>query len=325
MQRVFFHLLGTLALVPGSWLVHAQEYPSKTINLVVPAAPGGSLDALARLLADAMGKVLKQQIVVENIGGAGTTIGTARVARSPGDGYTILINNVGQSIVPSLYRQLPYNVITDFEPIGLVADLPMSVVARKDLPAKDFKEMLAYIKTRKEKVSWANAGLGSSTHLCGLLFMNAIGIDLTAVPYKGGGPALIDLAGGHVDFLCDMTASTLGHIKAGTIKAYGVTSKTRVASLPDVPTLNEAGLPGFEIVVWNGLWVPKGTPLPVIGKLSAALQQALTSPLIKQRFAEFGTELVPQDQATPEALRVRLKSEIDKWGPIVKKAGVYAN
>ncbi len=325
MNRVFFHLLGTLALVLGSGLVHAQEYPSKPINLIVPAASGGSIDALARLLAEVMGKSLRQPIVVVNMGGAGGTIGAARVVKSPNDGYTILLNNVSQAISALLYRQIPYNVITDFEPIGLIVDLPMTIVARKDLPAKDFKEMLAYIKARKEKVTWANAGLGSSTYLCGLLFMNSIGMDLTTVPHKGGGPALINLSGGHVDFLCDMTASTLEHIKAGTIKVYGVTTKTRLASLPDVPTLHEAGLPGFEVTVWNGMWVPKGTPLPVINKLSAALQQALASPLINERFADFGTKPVAQDQATPEALRVRLKSEIEKWRPIVTKAGIYAN
>ena len=322
MKRAFFHLLGALLL--GGGLVHAQEYPSKPITFVT-SAPGGSVDTVTRLLAEVMGKSLKQAILVVNTGGAGGTIGAARVANSPHDGYTVLVSNMSFSIAPSLYRQIPYNVITDFEPIGLVVDVPMTIVARKDLPAKDFKEMLAYIKAGKENVRWASAGLGSSTDLCGLLFMNAIGIDLLNVPYKGGGPAILGLAGGHVDFLCDSTASTLAHIKAGTLKVYGVTSKTRVASLPDIPTLNEAGLAGFEIVVWHGLWTSKGTPLPIIDKLSAALRQALASPLIKERFAELGTEPVPPELATPEALRVRLKSEMDKWRPIVTKAGVYAN
>ncbi len=324
MKRMSFHMLGTLTLVLASGLVYAQEYPSKPITFVT-SAPGGSVDTITRLLAEVMGKSLKQPIVVVNTGGAGGTIGAARVANSPHDGYTVLVSNMSFSIAPSLYRQIPYNVITDFEPIGLVVDVPMTIVSRKDLPAKDFKEMLAYVKTGKEKIRWASAGLGSSTDLCGLLFKNAIGVDLMNVPYRGGGPAILGLAGGHVDFLCDSTASTLTHIKAGTLKVYGVTSKTRVASLPDIPTLNEAGFPGFEIVVWHGLWTSKGTPLPVINKLSTALQEALTSPLIKGRFAELGTEPVPQDLATPEALRVRLKSEMDKWRPIVTKAGIYAN
>jgi len=325
MKRVFVHMLGMLALVLGSALVQAQEFPSKPINLVVTAAPGGSLDVLARLLADGMGKALKQRIIVQNIGGAGGTIGTLRVATAPHDGYTILINNLAFAIYPSLYRQLPFNVVTDFEPIGLIVDVPMTIVARKDLPAKDFKEMLGYIKTNKQKVTWANSGLGGSMYLCGLLFMNAIGTEVTSVAYKGGGPAMNDLSGGHVDFLCDSVSVTLSHIKAGNIKVYGVSSKNRVTSLPDVPTLGEVGLPSSEIVVWNGLWAPKGTPLAAIDKLSAALQQALASTLIKERFADFGSEPVAQDQATPEGLRLRLKSELDRWDPIIKKAGVYAD
>jgi len=325
MKRNLIGFLGALGFLGCTFFAYAQEYPSRPITLIAPAAAGGTTDLLSRLVAGEMGKALKQSVVVENVGGAGTTIGGARAARSPGDGYTLLFNNMGQAIIATMYRQLPYNVITDFEPIGLIADLPQTLVARKTLPAKDFQEMLAYIKTNKEQATWANAGVGSTTYLCGMLFMTAIGTDLTTISYRGTGPALIDLIAGRVDFSCGMAPATLGYIKAGAIKVYGVTSKTRVPSLPDTPTLNEAGLPGFEMVIWHGLWAPKGTPPGVINKLSIALQQALKGDLLKKRLAEFGATPVPQDQATPEALRTRLKAEVDKWAPIIKKAGVYAN
>lgn len=325
MKHRVIRYIAAAGLLACVCLAHAQEYPSKPITLIAPAAAGGTTDVLSRLVADGMGKALKQSVVVENVGGAGTTIGGARAARSPADGYTLLFNNMGQAIIATMYRQLPYNVITDFEPIGLIADLPQTLVARKTLPARDFKEMLAYINTNREKATWANAGVGSTTHLCGMLFMTAVGADLTTISYKGTGQALIDVMAGRVDFSCGMAPATLGHIKAGALKVYGVTSKSRVPSLPDVPTLNEAGLPGFEMVIWHGLWAPRGTPQAVIGKLSIALQQALTQELLKNRLAEFGAAPVAQGEATPEALRARLKAEVEKWAPIVRKAGVYAN
>jgi tripartite-type tricarboxylate transporter receptor subunit TctC len=201
----------------------------------------------------------------------------------------------------------------------------MTVVARKDFPAKDFKEMLAYIKANKAKVTYANAGVGSASHLCGMLFMSAIGTDLTTVPYKGTGPAMNDLLGGQVDFMCDQTTNTTSQLKGGKIKGYAVTSKTRVATLPDLPTLNESGLPGFEVAVWHGLYAPKGTPKQIVDTLSGALQVALKDPAVKQRFADLGTEPVAENRATPEALRAHLKAEIDRWSPIIAKAGVYAD
>jgi tripartite-type tricarboxylate transporter receptor subunit TctC len=313
-----------LILLIGSTLVYGQEYPSKTITMIVPAGPGGSLDVLGRFLAQEMGNLLKQRIIVENVAGAGSTIGTARVAKAAGDGYTILFQNVGIAIAPALYRKLTFDPINDLEPIGRVADMPMTLVARKDFPAKDLKEMLAYVKANKDKINFAHAGTGSSTHLCSMLFMSDIKTDMTMVPYKGGGPALKDLMGGQVDLFCDSTLSTLGHIKSGTIKVYAVTSATRVSSLPDVPTVKETGLVDFEMTVWMGLWASKGTPKPIIGKLSAALQDALKSPLMKQRLLEFGTEPAPQ-LANPEALRVLLQNEIKKWEPLIKKAGVHAD
>ncbi|WP_374583821.1 tripartite tricarboxylate transporter substrate binding protein BugD [Pseudoduganella sp.] len=309
----------------GASSAYAQSYPTKPITMIVPFAAGGPTDTVARLLAQSMGTKLKQQIIVENVGGAGGTIGAARAAKSAPDGYTIFLHHIGHSTAPALYRKLSYNAIDSFEPIGLVTDVPMTLVARKDFPAKDFKELLAYVKANNTKVTYANAGLGSASHLCGMLFMSAIATDLTTVPYKGTGPAMNDLLGGQVDFMCDQTTNTSSQIKGGKIKVYGVTTKKRVPSLPDVPTLNEAGLPGFEVAVWHGMYAPKGTPKPVIDSLVGALQVALKDPAVKQRFADLGTEPVEEKRATPEALRAHLKADIDRWAPIISKAGVYAD
>ena len=322
MKTTLLRSFACLALF-GSAMVHAETYPTKTITMVVPFAAGGPTDTVARLVAQSMGEKLKQQIIVENVGGAGGTIGAGRVASAAPDGYTLLLHHIGHSTAPALYRKLRYNAIDAFEPIGLITDVPMTIVARKDFPAKDFKEFLAYVKANKDKVTYANAGLGSASHLCGMLFMTAIATDLTTVPYKGTGPAMNDLLGGQVDIMCDQTTNTTSQIKGEKIKAYAVTTKTRVASLPNLPTMNEAGLPGFEVSVWHALYAPKGTPKPVVDALSSALQFALKSPTVKQRFADLGTEPVAENRATPQALRTHLKAEIDRWTPIIQKAGVY--
>ena len=303
----------------------AQEYPTKVVTMVVPFAAGGPTDTVARLVGQAMGASLKQQIIVENVGGAGGTIAANRVAKSTPDGYTILIHHIGMSTAPALYRKLLFNPITDFEPIGLINDTPMTLVAKKDFPAKDLKELIAYVKKNKDQVTYANAGLGAASHLCGMLFMTAIETDVTTVPYKGTAPAMNDLLGGQVDFMCDQTTNTTSQIKGEKIKVYGVTTKKRVPSLPNVPTMDEAGMKGFEVSVWHGLYAPKGTPKPVIDKLTKALQEAIKDSTVKQRFADLGAEPVTEKAATPEALRMLLKAEIDKWGPIIKKAGVYAD
>ena len=310
-----------LSVSPAS----AQDYPTKVITMVVPFAAGGPTDTVARLITAPMSKTLKQQVIVENVGGAGGTIAANRVAKASPDGYTILIHHIGMATAPALYRKLPFNPITDFEPIGLINEVPMTMVAKKDFPAKDLKELVAYVKANKDKVNYANAGLGAASHLCGMLFMTAIQTEVTTVPYSGTGPAMNDLLGGQVDFMCDQTTNTTSQIKAEKIKVYGVTTKKRVASLPNVPTMDEAGLKGFEVSVWHALYAPKGTPKPVIDKLTMALQDALKDDNVKQRFAELGTEPVDQKRATPEALRAHLKAEIDRWGPIIKKAGVYAD
>jgi tripartite-type tricarboxylate transporter receptor subunit TctC len=303
----------------------AQEYPTKVITMIVPFAAGGPTDTVARLIAVPMSKTLKQQVIVENVGGAGGTIAANRVAKATPDGYTIFIYHIGMATAPALYRKLPFKPLEDFEFIGLVNDVPMTLVARSNFPAKDLKELIAYVKKNKDKVTYANAGLGAASHLCGLLFMTAIETDLTTVPYKGTAPAMNDLLGGQVDFMCDQTTNTTSQIKGGKIKVYGVTSKSRVPSLKDVPTMHEGGLPNFEITIWHALYAPKGTPKPVIDKLTKSLQEAIKDPTVKQRFADLGAESVAEKRATPEALRAHLKAEIEKWGPIIKKAGVYAD
>ena len=325
MKTTFLRSAAAIALACAALGAQAQNYPTKTITMVVPFAAGGPTDTVARLVAQSMGTTLKQQIIVENVGGAGGTIGAARVAKSAPDGYTIFLHHIGQSTAPALYRKLSYNAIDSFEPIGLVTDVPMTLIARANFPAKDFKELLAYVKANKEKVTYANAGLGSASHLCGMLFQTAIGVDLTTVPYKGTGPAMNDMLGGQVDIMCDQTTNTTSQIKGGKVKVYGVTTKTRLASMPNVPTMSEAGLPGFEVAVWHGLYAPKGTPKPIVDQLSSALRVALKDPTVKQRFADLGTEPVAENRARPEALRAHLKSEIDRWGPIITKAGQYAD
>ena len=303
----------------------AQDYPTKVVTMIVPYAAGGPTDTVARLIAVPMSKTLTQQVIIENVLGAGGTIAANRVAKSSPDGYSILIHHIGMSTAPALYRKLPFNPITDFDPIGLINEVPMTLVAKRDFPAKDLKELIAYVKANKDKLNYANAGLGAASHLCGMLFMSAIQTEVTTVPYNGTAPAMNDLLGGQVDFMCDQTTNTTSQIKAEKVNVYGVTTKKRVASLPNVPTMDEAGLKGFEVSVWHGLYAPKGTPKAVIDKLVNSLHVALKDENVKQRFAELGTEPVAENRATPAALGAHLKAEIDKWSPIIKKAGVYAD
>jgi putative tricarboxylic transport membrane protein len=324
MVRGFYGLLACMVLL-GASSARGQDYPNKVITMIVPFTAGGPTDTVARLLGVPMTKTLKQQVIVENVGGAGGTIAANRVAKGTPDGYTILIHHIGMSTAPALYRKLPYKPLEDFEHIGLINEVPMTLVAKKDFPAKDLKELIAYVKANKDKVNYANAGLGAASHLCGMLFMSAIQTDVTTVPYSGTAPAMNDLLGGQVDFMCDQTTNTTSQIKAEKIKVYGVTTKKRVPSLPNVPTMDEAGLKGFEVSIWHAFYAPKGTPKPVIDKLTKALQEALKDSNVKQRFGELGTEPVAEDRATPAAHRAHLKAEIDRWGPIIKKAGVYAD
>src|SRR2546425_11664521 len=318
-------LLVCTALLAAATTALAQNYPTRPITMLVPYAAGGPTDTVARVVAQSMSKLLGQTIVVENKPSAGGIIAPEQVKNAKPDGYTILIHHIGMATTPALYRELRFNPLTDFDYIGLINDVPMTIIAKPGMPAKDFKEFLAYIKANKDKVSYANAGIGAASHLCGMLFMSAIQTDFLTVPYKGTGPAMNDLLGGQVDFMCDQTTNTTSQIKSGKVKVYGVTSKTRVASLPDVKTLGEQGLKGFEVGIWHGLYGPKGMPKPVLDKLVAALQETVKDPAVQKRFAELGATTYPSDKATPAALQRHLKAEIDKWTPLIKKAGVYAD
>ena len=319
--------LAAASLVFGACLLpaHADTYPSKPITMIVPFAAGGPTDTVARTVGQVMSKSLGQQVIIENVGGAGGTIGVARAVAAQPDGYTILLMHIGISTAPSLYRTLKYDVTKDLEPIGLVTEVPMTMIAKKDLPPNGFKDFLVYLKANKDKISYANAGVGSASHLCGMLFMSAIGTDVLTVPYKGTSPAMTDLLGGQVDFMCDQTTNTTSQIKGEKVKVYGVTSKARLASLPNVPTLDESGLKGFSVGVWHGVWTPKGTPKAINDKVTKALQDALKDENVKARFAELGTAPEPFNRQNPEALRAHLVAEIGKWGPIIKKAGIYAD
>ena len=318
-------LLGACAALAFAFTASAQEYPTHTITVVVPFAAGGPTDTVTRLIAQSMTKTLGQTVIVENTAGAGGTIGVEKVARAKPDGYTLLLMHIGISTAPSLYRNLRYDPVKDLSPIGLVTNVPMTIIANKDFPPKDMKELIAYVKANKDKVTYANAGVGAASHLCGMLLMTAIGTDVTTVPYKGTGPAMTDLIGGQVNFMCDQTTNTTPQIKGGKVKGYAVTTKQRLKTMPDLPTAEESGLKGFEVTVWHGMWAPQGTPKPVMDKLVAALQAALKDPAIVHKFNELGTEPVPMNLATPQALEAHLKSEIAKWQPIIRKAGVYAD
>ena len=303
----------------------AQSYPDRTITMVVPFAAGGPTDTVARLIAEPMTAALGQQVIVENVGGAGGTLGAARVAKADPDGYTLLLHHIGQATSASLYRKLPYKPGEAFAGIGLVTDVPMTLVGRNDFEPATIGDLITYWKEQGDKVTLANAGVGSASHLCGMLLMDALDTPATTVPYKGTGPAMTDLMGGQVDLLCDQTTNTSAQIKGGKIKAYAVTSKSPVPSLPDLPTLDASGLPGFEVGIWHGLYAPAGTPPEVIEKLAGALQTALADPKVIERFADLGTEPVSKEDATPAALDAQLKSEIARWQPIIEAAGVYAD
>jgi tripartite-type tricarboxylate transporter receptor subunit TctC len=318
-------LLTVVVLLAGAGGTAAQEFPTRQVVLVIPFAAGGPTDTVGRHIAQLMTKSLKQQVIVENTAGAGGTVASNKVAKARPDGYTILLHHIGMSTAPALYRQLAFNPLTDFEYIGQVADVPMTLIAGKKLPPNNFNELLAYLKANSAKMTYGNAGLGAASHLCGLLFMSAVNVDVQTVSYKGTAPAMTDLIGGQIDFMCDQTTNTTGHIQQGLVKAYGVTSAKRVSSLPNLPTLQEQGLKGFEVVVWHGIYAPKGTPKPVLDKLNAALKTAVQEPAFREAMEKLGSSPVSPEKATPEGLQKHLKAEIDKWGPIIRKAGAFAD
>ena len=320
MRRVT--LAAALLVAAGS--AAAQDYPGRPITIVVPAAAGGPTDTISRVTAQAMSKLLGQQILIENVGGAGGTIGTGRVVRAAPDGYTLLIFHVGLATAATLYRQLPYDTKQAFAPFGLITDAPMTIIARSDFAPNTLGELIPHLKSR-EKTTIGNAGVGSAAHLCGMLFMSETKLQLTTVPYRGTAPVMNDLIGKQIDMACDQATNTTGPILGKQIKAYAVTTKARLKTLPDIPTADEAGLKDFELNIWHGLFAPKGTPPAIVQKLSTVLKTALKEPEVVKRFNDISTEPVAENRATPDAAQRTLVREIDRWAPIIKAAGQYAD
>jgi len=302
----------------------ATAYPDKPVTIIVPFAAGGPTDVVARTLSQALGTQLKGSVVVENVGGAGGTIGAGKAARAAGDGYTLLFHHIGMSTAPALYRRLDFKPTEDLIPIGAVVDVPMTLIAKPGLQPANLKELVSYLKANKDKVNLANAGIGSASHLCGLLLQSALKTDMTTVPFQGTGPAMTALLGGQVDVMCDQTTNTTGQIKGGRVKAYAVTSKGKLANFPDLPPL-ASELPGFEVGVWHILYAPKGTPAAIVSRLEAALQAAIKDAAFASKMKELGAEIMPAERQTSAGARALLTSEIAKWGPIIQAAKVYAD
>lgn len=306
--------------------VQAQEaYPSKSVTVMVPFAAGGSTDLVARLTAEGLSRQLGQPVIVENVTGAGGTIATGKLASAKPDGYTLLVHHVGIASAATLYRNLTFDTRTAFQPIGMLTHTASVFIARPDFPATTFAEVIAHVKANKDKVTFGNAGLGAASHLCGMLFQTAVGTQVTTIPYRGNAPVLNDLRGKQIDMTCDQATAVTSHIKSGGIKAYAVTTKARIADLPDLPAADEAGLKGFDLSVWHGVYAPKGLPQPVLDKLAAAVQAVVQDPVFIEKLKGINTTAASKDEATPAGLSKQLTSEIDRWAPIIKAAGQYAD
>jgi len=306
----------------------AAAYPDKPVTLVVPFAAGGPTDKVARDLAEVLRKGLNNQtVVIENVGGAGGTLGAAKVAKANPDGYTLLLHHIGMATSPALYRNMPYKTLEDFEYIGLVNEVPMTLVGRSTLPANNFAELRTWINANKGKINLANAGLGAASHLCGLLFQQAMGVDMTTVPYKGTAPAMTDLLGGQVDIMCDQTTNTTSQIESGKIKAFAVTTMKHLTTpaLAKLPTLDESGLKGFNVTIWHGMYAPKGTPKAIVDQVNAALRAALKDPEFIKREEALGAVIVTDGRLSGAEHKKFVESEINKWGPAIKAAGQYAD
>ena len=305
-----------------------DAYPAKAITIIVPFTAGGPTDRVARDLAEALRKPLGGgTIVIDNADGAGSTIGMAKAARAKPDGYTLLLNHIGVATAPILYRKLSFDVLKDFEYLGIINDVPMTLIGKPGLPPNNFKELATWIGANKEKVNLANAGIGSASHLCGLLLQNTLKVPMTPVPYKGAAPAIADLMGGQVDLLCDQTTNTTGQIEAKKVKAYAVTTKQRLTtpSLKDLPTLDESGLKSFEVTIWHGLYAPKGTPAAVLKKINDALKVALKDPEFIKREEQLSAVVANDKRVEPAGHKAFVQAEINKWTPIIKAAGAYAD
>ena len=314
----------TLALAAST--ASAQEaFPNKSLTVMVPFAAGGSTDLVARLTADGLSKALGQPVIVENVTGAGGTIASAKLAAAKPDGYTLMVHHVGLSSAATLYRTLPYDTRTAFQPLGVLTHTASIFVTRPDFPATNFGELLSYVRQNKDKVTFGNAGLGAASHLCGMLFQTMVGTQVTTIPYRGNAPVLNDLRGKTIDMTCDQATAISSHVKAGGVKGYAVTSKARIAELPDLPTADEAGLKGFDLSVWHGIYAPKGLPQPVLDKLAAAVQTVVQDATFIEKLKGINTTAAAKDEATPAGLTKQLNAEIARWEPIIKAAGQYAD
>jgi tripartite-type tricarboxylate transporter receptor subunit TctC len=313
--------LTTAATMLSGAAVAQDAYPTRPITMLVPAAAGGPSDTVARLVAEAMSTDLGQRVVIENVGGAGGSVGAGRVAKAAPDGYSLLLYHIGVATFGALYPNLPYKPGEAFDSVGLVTEVPLTLVSRKDLPPADVKTLFDWLKGPGAGATFGTAGVGAVSDLCGRLLTDATGIKLTVVPYQGTGPAMNDLVGGRIDFMCDQTTNTAGQIEARQIKPYAVTTRQRIAILPEVPTLAESGVQGFDISAWHAIWAPKGTPEPIRQKLAASLRKALTDPRVIERFASLGTAPVSAEMATPGALDERFRSEIERWNKLLATAG----
>ena len=320
-------MLAALATTVLSWSALAA-YPEKPVTIVVPFAAGGPTDRVARDLGVVLSKHLNNQtVVIENVGGAGGTLGAARVAKAAPDGYTLLLHHIGMATSPALYRKMPYDTLGDFEYLGMVNDVPMTIVARPTLPANTMPELVKWLEANKGKINLANAGLGAASHLCGLLFQQSLKIDMTTVPYKGTGPAMTDLMGGQVDIMCDQTTNTSAQIEGGKVKGYAVTSSKRLTTpaLAKLPTLDESGMKGFNVGIWHGMYAPKGTPKPVQDQINAALRKALADPEFIKRQEALGAVVITDARLGSAEHKKFVEAEINKWGPVIKAAGQYAD
>ena len=323
-RRQFLHLAaGAAALATVSRIAHAQTYPARPITMVVPLAPGGSTDVIGRIMAEAMRGPLGQPVIVENTAGAGGTIGVGRVARASPDGYTVLIGQWGTNVASGAIYPLQFDLLKDFEPIALIATQPSLIVARKTMPANDLKELIAWLKVNADKATQGNSGIGTPSHVGGILFQNSIGVRVQLVPYRSAGLTMQGLLAGDIDIALDTPAMSVSQVRAGNIRAYAVTANRRLQLAPEIPTTDEAGLPGFYFSFWHALW-GKGAPRDAVAKLNDAVVKSLADPAVRKRLIELAQDIFPREQQTPEALGAYQKAEIEKWWPIIKAAGIKA-
>ena len=320
LRAVLLHAVLGFAVTAG-----AQSYPTHPITMVVPFSAGGPTDTIARIMSERIARALGQTVVVENISGAGGSIGVGRVVRAAPDGYTLGIGHIGTHVINGAVYPLTFDLLKDLEPVAMIATNPQILISNNAVPAKDLKELIAWVTANQAKASIGTAGAGSPAHISGVYFQKITGTQPQIVHYRGAGPSMLDLIAGHINMEFDQAANALPQVRAGKVRAYAVTAKTRLLAAPEIPTVDEAGLPEFYMAVWHGIWVPRGTPQAVIARLNAAIVEALADPVVRERLASLGQEIPPREQQTPEALGAQHKAEIDKWWPVIKAAGIKAD